>query len=178
MTNADLPDDQGKVKLMTIHAAKGLEFPYVFVVGMNEGIFPSRRVQNMEQLEEERRLAYVAFTRAKDELYLTDSEGVDKHGGFRCPSRFIFNAGKENLEYVVPLSDELIQQSDAIISALEARVAGAAYAVGERVTHRAFGAGTITAVSTGDMAYTIKFDDIITPRGISFDVASRVLTKV
>ena len=65
-TNADSADSKGKVKLMTVHAAKGLEFSTVFLCGMNEGIFPSRKVRTLEAMEEERRLAFVAVTRAKD----------------------------------------------------------------------------------------------------------------
>lgn len=61
-TNTDLTTQQDTVKMMTIHTAKGLEFPFVFVCGMNEGVFPSKRVKKREELEEERRLAYVAFT--------------------------------------------------------------------------------------------------------------------
>ncbi|MGO9028888.1 MAG: ATP-dependent helicase [Acidimicrobiales bacterium] len=67
----DADDDRSRLVLMTIHAAKGLEFPAVFVVGMEEGIFPDRRCMEDEQLEEERRLAYVAITRAERRLYLS-----------------------------------------------------------------------------------------------------------
>ena len=79
------------VKLMTIHAAKGLEFPYVFVCGLNEGIFPSQRSRDRRDIEEERRIAYVAFTRAGDGLFLTDSEGFNFDGSPRAPSRFLLN---------------------------------------------------------------------------------------
>jgi DNA helicase-2/ATP-dependent DNA helicase PcrA len=111
LTNTDTTDRPDSVKLMTIHSAKGLEFPYVFVCGMSEGIFPSSRAMSKKQLEEERRLAYVAFTRAEDKLYLTDSEGFshaiqrDKY-----PSRFIFNAGQENVRYIKELPEELINE--------------------------------------------------------------------
>ncbi|MFR1756392.1 MAG: ATP-dependent helicase, partial [Thomasclavelia spiroformis] len=76
-TDSDDNDDSQYVSLMTIHMAKGLEFDYVFVLGLSEGIFPSFRAlsESDEGIEEERRLAYVAFTRAKKQLYLTDSEG-------------------------------------------------------------------------------------------------------
>jgi len=72
VTDSDDPDDDGsRVVLMTIHAAKGLEFPAVFVVGLEEGVFPDRRCLEGDQLEEERRLAYVAITRAERRLYLS-----------------------------------------------------------------------------------------------------------
>jgi DNA helicase-2/ATP-dependent DNA helicase PcrA len=160
---------------MTVHAAKGLEFPHVFVCGLDEGVFPSRRVQNPEQTEEERRLAYVAFTRAKDALYLSDAEGADVYGGFRYPSRFIFNAGEENLEYIVALPDNLIWQAGAAISGAEARAEGAVYVAGDRVIHPAFGAGTVREADGA--AYTVKFDSMETERGISFETARRVLSR-
>ena len=72
VTEADDADgDRSRVTLMTIHAAKGLEFPTVFVVGLEEGIFPDRRCLDEDQLEEERRLAYVAITRAERRLFLS-----------------------------------------------------------------------------------------------------------
>ena len=75
-TDNDTIDDDQYVSLMSIHMAKGLEFDYVFVLGLSEGIFPSFRTlsESDDGLEEERRLAYVAFTRAKKQLFLTDSE--------------------------------------------------------------------------------------------------------
>lgn len=90
-----------KVTLMTLHAAKGLEFPIVFIVGMEEGLFPhSRSLFDMNQLEEERRLAYVGITRAKDVLYLTYA-GRRLFFGQRTsnpPSRFIIDIPEELLE--------------------------------------------------------------------------------
>lgn len=94
--------------MMTIHTAKGLEFPFVFVCGMNEGVFPARKVKKREDLEEERRLAYVAFTRAEDALFITDSEGKNLDGSYRYPSRFIFNVEKKYLSYVVELDEKLV----------------------------------------------------------------------
>ena len=80
------------VKLMTIHAAKGLEFPYVFIIGLSEGIFPSSKTIEERRkmgLEEERRLCYVAITRAKKGLFLLDSEGYAQNGKEKLPSRFL-----------------------------------------------------------------------------------------
>lgn len=62
-TNAETSEPGDRVKLMTVHAAKGLEFPYVFLCGMNEGIFPSRKIRTLPGMEEERRLAFVAYAR-------------------------------------------------------------------------------------------------------------------
>ena len=93
----------GTVRIMSIHKSKGLEFPVVFLCGLSEGIFPGKRADTREKLEEERRLAYVAFTRAKDRLFLSDAAGTNYDGTARCPSRFLFNAERENLDYVVEL---------------------------------------------------------------------------
>ena len=74
-TNMDQTERAEAVKLMTVHAAKGLEFPVVFLCGLSEGIFPGKRANTREKLEEERRLCYVAMTRARDRLYLSDAAG-------------------------------------------------------------------------------------------------------
>ncbi len=100
-TNYQLPATNNKVTLMTLHAAKGLEFPIVFIVGMEEGLFPhSRSLFDMNELEEERRLAYVGITRAKDLLYLTYA-GRRLFFGQRTsnpPSRFIIDIPENLLE--------------------------------------------------------------------------------
>lgn len=99
LTSQDDIDGSDKISLMTVHTAKGLEYNYVFVLGLNEGVFPNQRAvleRAKTGLEEERRLAYVAFTRAKKELYLTynkDYSYVTQAGGI--PSRFIKEAGIE-----------------------------------------------------------------------------------
>ena len=74
---------------MTVHAAKGLEYKYVIVCGLNEGRFPSAKVSSAEQMEEERRLAYVAFTRAITGLILTNANGLDFKNIPLLPSRFL-----------------------------------------------------------------------------------------
>ena len=110
-TNMDQTEKAQAVKLMTVHGAKGLEFPVVFLCGLSEGIFPGKRANTREKLEEERRLAYVAFTRARDRLFLSDAAGTNYDGSFRYPSRFLFNAEEENLEYAVPLDPDLVERA-------------------------------------------------------------------
>ena len=73
---------------MTVHAAKGLEFPVVFLCELNEGIFPSRKTRTLPGMEEERRLAFVAMTRAEKRLCLSEAEGRNHDGSPRYPSRF------------------------------------------------------------------------------------------
>lgn len=98
-TNTDYRKDSDKVRLMTIHQSKGLEFPYVFVIGLSDGIFPnarSIRERRRQALEEERRLMYVATTRAEKCLFLTESEGYNNQAQQeKLPSRFIAEISRE-----------------------------------------------------------------------------------
>ncbi|MCL2047038.1 MAG: UvrD-helicase domain-containing protein [Oscillospiraceae bacterium] len=168
-TNDDMVDKKESVSMMTIHTAKGLEFPYVFLCGMSEGILPSRRANTHRQLEEERRLAYVAFTRAEDKLYLSDAEGEGHGGQYRYPSRFIFDAGKENIEYVFELNNDLIDEARSHVDRLETLLQYSNdFDVGDRVSHEFFGPGEVLQVDIDRQVYLIKFDSIITPRSIDF----------
>ena len=166
-TNMDQNDRAQAVKLMTVHAAKGLEFPVVFLCGLSEGIFPGKRADTREKLEEERRLAYVAFTRARDRLFLSDAAGNNYDGSFRYPSRFLFNAEKENLDYVVPLDPDLVEEALERISRTEdlgpAPVRKDA-SVSKRVQHPVFGAGTVIGTPRAGEGYIIQFDNMVTPR--------------
>ena len=95
MSSADEMSAQNSVTLMTMHAAKGLEFPVVFLVGMEEGLFPSSRSMEEDNLEEERRLAYVGITRAMQQLFLTYAGSRFSFGGrnYNMPSRFLSELG-------------------------------------------------------------------------------------
>ena len=169
-TDLDREDSSDAVKLLTIHAAKGMEFPYVFVCGMNEGVFPGRKVQTPEDMEEERRIAYVAFTRAKKGLFLSDAEGKANDGIFKYPSRFIFDAGMENLELENKLDDELLSQTKKIITYDETRLKNmrTLFKKGAEIIHPVFGRGKIILVNTKASCYTIKFDGMETERSILF----------
>ncbi|MBR5020506.1 MAG: UvrD-helicase domain-containing protein [Oscillospiraceae bacterium] len=166
-TNMDQNDRAQAVKLMTIHAAKGLEFPVVFLCGLSEGIFPGKRADTREKLEEERRLAYVAFTRARDRLFLSDAAGNNYDGSFRYPSRFIFNAGEENLEYAVELDPSL--KEDALHHIRRTEDTDPApdrpnESVGKRVLHPVFGEGTVIGIPRGQEGFIVQFDSMVTPR--------------
>ncbi len=172
-TNMDQTEKAQAVKLMTVHSAKGLEFPVVFLCGLSEGIFPGKRANTRERLEEERRLAYVAFTRAKDRLFLSDAAGNNYDGSFRYPSRFLFNAEQENLEYAVPLDPDLIEDALEQIRKTEdisARPAQTSDMVGKRVRHMAFGDGTIIGIPRDQEGFIIQFDTIVTPRTFGANV--------
>jgi len=108
----ELTDDQSSVVLMTMHSAKGLEFPIVFIVGLEDGVFPHiRSLTDPDELEEERRLAYVGITRAKSRLYLTNAWSRSLWGGtqYNVPSRFL----REIPEEIVQLAPGSRQDSTA-----------------------------------------------------------------
>jgi len=99
----EVDQNQAVVNLMTMHAAKGLEFDIVFIVGMEDGIFPHSRSKNsFEELEEERRLCYVALTRAKEQLYLLHTEKRNTFGQSQQnpPSRFLYDIPEELVEFI------------------------------------------------------------------------------
>jgi len=172
LTNTDAASDKNAVKLMTVHAAKGLEFPYVFLCGLEEGVFPSKKTATIEGMEEERRLAFVAFTRAEKALFLTDAEGRNLDGSYRYPSRFIFNVDKTLLAYTNELDDSLIYEANWNISSsermLESSASKLSFKPGDRIVHNIMGAGKVVDVDRGQAAYLIKFDDLTTQRKINF----------
>ena len=165
-TNADYRKDGTAVRLMTIHQAKGLEFPCVIVVGMTEGIFPSHRALRERKRvaeEEERRLMYVAVTRAQRVLVLTESEGYDNAvQGEKYPSRFI----GEIDERLLTVKGNPDPQLFAASRALAARLAGelematradeAGIHLGDVVAHPVFGQGVVIEQRPGG-SLVVKF---------------------
>ena len=159
----DNMDDGQYVSLMSIHMAKGLEFDYVFVLGLSEGIFPSFRAlsESDEGLEEERRLAYVAFTRARKQLFLTDSEGFSfVTDSPKISSRFIDEIGSEGIKHVgtkprfktanfintAPTKEELVGNNEVTD-----------WSNGDFVLHDTFGKGVVVKVNgnTLDIAFEL-----------------------
>ena len=135
------------VTLMTVHAAKGLEFDYVFVIGMEEGLFPHLNSMETEDLEEERRLCYVAITRAKKKLWLINAKSrmiYGKHDNY-FPSRFISEIPDEYLE-----KDENKKQVTSFTSDEE-------YRLGEILEHKIFGQGVVVGMDDKDL--TIAFSN-------------------
>ena len=173
-TNSDADDASDRIKLMTVHAAKGLEFPYVFLCGMNEGIFPSRKTKDLLGMEEERRLAFVAMTRSQKRLYLSSAEGRNLDGSPRYPSRFVLDIDSNLLEGMEQLADGLIAEARAYIQYSEKylpeNLEGSLLPIGARVQHEYLGEGTILDINTEKGAYLVQFDGIPTPRTISFRV--------
>ena len=179
-TNADAQDQGDKVKLMTVHAAKGLEFPHVFLCGMNEGIFPSRKVRTLPGMEEERRLAFVALTRAERGLYLSASQGRNFDGSPRYPSRFLLDIDQELLTFVLPPQEGLIHEAREYIDRSWTYLAeddGTALPVGQRVRHAVFGPGTVLDADMDLQSHVIQFDGMETPRRISFRAKLERITQ-
>jgi DNA helicase-2/ATP-dependent DNA helicase PcrA len=150
ISDIDLYDEEeGAVTLMTLHNAKGLEFPVVFMVGMEEGIFPHLRSIMERGDDEERRLCYVGLTRAKDLLYLTSAATRDLYGGVdrTRESRFIHDIPEECLEVVGggELRD-LVEERER----LEAERLAAGFQMGDLVRHALWGEGRVTQVTISE----------------------------
>lgn len=161
-TDDEFAEETEKVKLMTIHAAKGLEFPYVFAVGFSEGTFPSSKTVEERKslgLEEERRLCYVAITRAREGLYLTDSEGTSLGGSKKLPSRFLREIGEENYTRIGRISKELMEESIRFAAGEEA-VAAQGQIIGATINHPVFGEGKIVSEDTKTRTYKVVFSSV------------------
>jgi len=156
-------DHGGMVTLMTLHTAKGLEFPVVFLTGMEEEVFPhARALTNARELEEERRLAYVGITRAEERLYLTRAASRNWYGrpAFHTPSRFLSEIPASLIEWKRSAKDvaaAAASSSSRIASRPGAAVVGnrsvPALSPGDRVNHDKFGLGTVVSTDGyGDSA--------------------------
>jgi DNA helicase-2/ATP-dependent DNA helicase PcrA len=171
-TNADLTEKDDRVKLMTVHAAKGLEFDHVFLVALNEGIFPSKKTKTLAGMEEERRLAFVAMTRARNSLFLSESAGRNQDGSTRYPSRFILDIGKGLITFDPELTDGFLDDARRFVSYRSTHLVDgdgpSVFEVGESVRHPVFGIGTIELIDTEHQAYVIRFPKMMTPRRIAF----------
>ena len=160
----DEMNDQDKVILMTIHTAKGLEFPYVFIVGLSEGVFPAAKtiLENKDGIEEERRLAYVAFTRAEKRLYLADSEGYSfATQSFRVTSRFINEVSNHIKPYFGGVTIKSVEpkgkpKPTTTITRDDFVNKNDTYRPGMMVEHRAFGEGVVIAVDKDSVTVAFK----------------------
>lgn len=181
-----LEETTDTVVMMTMHSAKGLEFPVVFVVGMEEGIFPGvRSMGSEEDIEEERRLAYVAVTRAKEKLYIT-----------HAAQRMLFGSTNRNTisRFAKEIDGDLIERIDSTVhihkaesgipaqrstnayslqnqlkqkqASAGAKTAAVSYKVGERVGHNIFGEGTVLSVKqmANDAMLEVAFDKVGTKK--------------
>lgn len=151
-------DDPNRVSLMTVHSVKGLEFNHVFVVGMEEGIFPHMNsLMETSELEEERRLCYVAITRAKDDLHLINARRRTLFGKEQINpvSRFIGEISKDLIETNVK-EEELPQQEKKIDTEVMFREEEVDYQVGDYVYHETFGTGRVVEVTNTLVSVAFK----------------------
>lgn len=162
-------EDTDYIRMMTIHASKGLEFEVVFLIGLNEGVLPSYRVVTKQDLEEERRIAYVACTRAISKLYLTNPGGTNYNREVLRPSRFLgdigFNFLNTNLteqafgEIVKERREELENEGNAVMQSfaqLNPKRRARELVAGDEVTHYKHGEGIILSSTLTE--YRVVFE--------------------
>lgn len=173
----DLNEDDNQVTLMTLHAAKGLEFPVVFLVGMEDGLFPLNRAIQENNLEEERRLAYVGITRAKEELFLTSAYSRMMFGQMQhnAPSMFLDEINGEDIEketsnaaspifkrQAAPFARKMERATSQVYAKKASGAVGAekkGWNIGDQVEHKAWGKGVVTKINGNgeDMELDIVF---------------------
>jgi len=192
LDDLDEVSTSSKVTLMTLHAAKGLEFPVVFLIGMEEGLFPHSRgtlEEEQDEMEEERRLAYVGITRAKERLYLTNAISRTIYGrtNWSAPSRFIREIDYQFLQQV----DDFSAQASLNISESNEAERGSNkvnyfnktcqkvvpttmkvnrninWVIGEQVEHKKWGEGTIIKVNKSDKELDIEFNSDVGIKRVS-----------
>lgn len=177
----NMESDCGEVSLMTLHSAKGLEFPVVFIPGLEDGLFPSSRsISDMDKLEEERRLMYVGITRAREELFLTHACRRMVYGSITecAPSMFLAELAPALPESMQPRpvkKPRPVQPANrfsltkpapqppkrTVLAAAPKTNANVSFTAGDRVLHSKFGKGTVTEIggAGGALLVSIQFDD-------------------
>lgn len=160
-TDAEKPADT--IKLMTVHSAKGMEFRAVFVCGMNEGALPSRRSANPDDIEEERRLAYVALTRARNVLFMSDAEGFGHDNVSKTTSRFVYEIGLDRIDF-----ERSVAQQPQMPAPMAQNGDAPRFKSGDLVTHPVFGRGMVMDSDISRQAYSVQFDSLPTPRSLRF----------
>ena len=165
-TNVDRTIESEKVRLMTIHQAKGLEFPEVFVIGLTEGVFPNHRSireRREDGEEEERRLMYVAVTRAEKMLWLCESEGyMQDTGALKYPSRFLSEVPDWMLKLEGIMDPSLKEGTKQMVAMLREKLGENSekpLGNGTRVRHKVFGEGVIEAYDASSKSYKVRFGD-------------------
>lgn len=177
----NLTDTTERVTLMTVHAAKGLEFPVVFIVGLEEQLFPSQFCIKPSEIEEERRLLYVAITRAEEQCYLSFARQRFRNGSFtfNSPSRFLQDIDRQYFEMTRPQSTDRFTDSAQTfsrprdldistsrstsspktpVSGATTSLTNAAWKPDDRVSHRVFGVGTVLRVYRDEVTENDKIE--------------------
>jgi len=146
-------DERDKLSLMTVHSVKGLEFPYVFIAGLEEGIFPHRNSQTQDEIEEERRLMYVAITRAKNKLTLTNAKKRTLYGQEQAsiPSRFINEIDSSLLHSLNKKEEHVIVRKTKNLYENDQE-----YTYGDKIEHDTYGIGVVIEVSNTILTVAFK----------------------
>lgn len=148
-------DDPNRLTLMTVHQVKGLEFPYVFITGLEEGMFPHKNAETRDEIEEERRLMYVAITRAKQKLYLTSTKKRTIYGEERiCTvSRFINEIDKDLLDKVNNDKKLVVKREKNLYDTNQE------YNYGDKIEHDTYGIGIVIEVTNSliTVAFSNKY---------------------
>jgi len=173
-TNLDHKKEINAINLMTIHTSKGLEFPYVFLCGFSEAILPnirSIRERKKRGLEEERRLAYVAVTRAKKGLFLTESEGFNNESISKFPSRFLFEIKKDLIEEKGKMNGSLISEARLYVKQVDELLedGNTLFQIDDICYHPIWEDGKIVAINEQKNEYEIWFDCIAKVKPISMN---------
>ncbi len=191
----NISDENDSVLMMTVHSSKGLEFTNVYLVGMEETVFPGiRAIGDQDEMEEERRLCYVAITRAKKELYISAARQRMIFGRTVAnnPSRFVNEIGREDIDQNDPYGINLVRKPAAAVFSsvpkpavsrpvqLQHRqpAAQTSYSTGDEIIHRAFGEGIITSMKPmgGDYLVEINFSST-GPKKLMLKAASVYMQK-
>ena len=169
----NLTDTTERVTLMTVHAAKGLEFPVVFIVGMEENLFPSQFAVRPQDIEEERRLLYVAITRAMEQCYVSFARQRFRNGSFsfNSPSRFLNDIDKRYFEMttrptmptnpanpVITTRPTMPTNPTRPVTGATSEIASSVWKTGDRVAHRVFGEGTVTRIYRDEVTENDKIE--------------------
>lgn len=156
LTNMDYRKERDNLRIMTIHQSKGLEFKNVFICGLSEGNMPNAKALRggILGLEEERRLMYVAMTRAKDNLFLSDSEGSTRTGDAKTPSRFIY----ESKTYIMTPESVPVSAKKIMPFAPKANNTTEIANIGDEVFHHLFERGRIVGYSDDGQNYQVEFE--------------------
>lgn len=175
LSDGDIKNEEDKVQMMSIHCSKGMQYRYVFLVDFNEGYIPSSKTVSKEDVAEERRIAYVAFTRAKDELYILESKGDDGHA---VVSSFSNSFKKKNYlieQYIAPEKKDI-----------------KSITVGSYVKSKFYGNGIVLHVDSLNKKCLVKFDDyykekevdlvtlinVVKQNKLSFDIDTNLVEKI
>ena len=170
----NLEDTTERVTLMTVHAAKGLEFEVVFIAGMEENLFPSQFCTRAEEIEEERRLLYVAITRAMGKCYLSFARQRFRNGSvtFASPSRFLNEIDRQYFNLQKPVStprpaiptytgffvSEKTEHPKTMVTGATSAIGSSLWKEGDRVNHRVFGDGTVVRIYHDEVTENDKIE--------------------